>query len=94
MKIWSKKQGFEDSEYMFHKLGDWPDKYMLKYSDPVRSTSIYSEKTQNHLKPKLVRPEKSFTPKPIKKSDPSPWLFQPTTNSLFQPFRKKAFKIY
>lgn len=88
LKIWSRNQGFDDSEYMFHQLGNWPKKYMLNNQpeEPILKINKQTIKiVKNSSRLLKHRKQSSYTPKPQGKCYGSPWLYHPQPKSLFCP---------
>ena len=91
LKIWVRNQGFEDSEYMFQKLGEWPEKYMLRVNPPKAITRRSANATPHKGLARRIPILHKFTLTPGKtfRIDPNPWLFQSRTGSLMPPLIRK-----
>ena len=90
LRLWSRKQRFDDPEYMFHKIGEWPEKYIIKYSPPKKIFKINKQVSMKDYSMPKSRPQRhiSLMLEKIKKVDANPWIFQPTLNSVLYPLSK------
>ena len=67
---------------MFDKLGNWPEKYMLKYSSQIQKSGI--QVVNPTKQPKTRKKTEDGLSLNLKKIQPSLWLFHPNKKSLFQ----------
>lgn len=93
LRVWMSTYKYEDSEYLFHQLGNWPNKCILK----VPKAKIELKKLPIKEPAKLVKVHNSQNEFRIAKTrsvSGNPWLYKPNQNSLFKPVGKSSLNLY
>ena len=93
LRIWMNTHKYDDSEYMFYQLGNWPKQYMLDSqkvkTDEIKTPIINLGRASPQLKSKLSR----LQIKPGKRIS-NPWLYKPHSKSLFRSIKKNSINMY
>lgn len=93
LRIWMNTHKYDDSEYMFYQLGNWPKQYMLNCqevkNDESNTRIISLDKTS-------IKPKSKFSRLQIKtgKRISNPWLYKPHSKSLFRSIKKNSINMY
>jgi hypothetical protein len=94
LRIWMNCQKYEDSEFMFYQMGNWPKQSLLQQRSLDRGKERQNL-CSGKIELKAIRRRKKrnvFTPN--KEIKPSPWLYQPHSKSLFRPVGKNSLNLY
>lgn len=93
LRIWMSTYKYEDSEYMFHQQGNWPNKSILKLPKgkidlkklPIKATAKLPGVKNNKTESRTIK---------TRSVSENPWLYKPNKNSLFKSVGKNSLNLY
>lgn len=84
---------FEDSEYMFYQLGNWPTDSIMRVPD-VRVQAIKNPAIKVEKKQKVKKTKSEVRGLRFRPVSENPWLYKPNRNSLFKSEGRNSLNLY